>query len=87
MALAPLSGAPKPLNSGLLASRSAGTVLTMPGVSGHCETSSLKFSLAMPNLPYEDPEERERSGMGTWFLVFLGAVAFFSVLYFFGTRW
>lgn len=41
----------------------------------------------MPNLPYEDPEERERTGMGTWFLVFLGAVAFFGVLYFFGTRW
>ena len=41
----------------------------------------------MPNLPYEDPEERERTGMGTWSLVFLGVVAFLGVFYFFGTRW
>lgn len=41
----------------------------------------------MPNLPYEDPEDKERSGLGTWILVFLGAATFLGVFYFFATRW
>ncbi len=41
----------------------------------------------MPNLPYEDPEDKELTGMGAWFLMFLCAVAFFGVFYFFATRW
>ena len=41
----------------------------------------------MPNVPFEDPDDRERTGLGTWLLVFLGAIAFIGVFIFFATRW
>ncbi|MEN9574453.1 MAG: hypothetical protein RL514_2308 [Verrucomicrobiota bacterium] len=41
----------------------------------------------MPNVPFEDPNDQERTGMGAWFLIFLGAVAFIGVFIFFATRW
>lgn len=46
-----------------------------------------KQKSTMPNVPFEDPNEKERSGLGTWFLVFLGALAFFGVFLFFALRW
>lgn len=41
----------------------------------------------MPNLPFEEPDDKERTGMGAWALAALGAVAFIGVLLFFATRW
>ena len=41
----------------------------------------------MPNVPFEDPDNQERSGMGTWILIFLGVATFIGVFVFFATRW
>ncbi len=41
----------------------------------------------MPNLPFEEPEGKERTGGGTWVLVALGALAFIGIFIFFATRW
>jgi hypothetical protein len=41
----------------------------------------------MPNVPFEDPDDKERTGLGTWVLVFLGTAAFIGVFIFFATRW
>jgi hypothetical protein len=41
----------------------------------------------MPNLPFEDPELKDRSGGWAWVLVFIGAIAFIGIFIFFATRW
>jgi|GEM_PF-1219714 len=41
----------------------------------------------MPNLPFEEPELKERSGGWTWVLVIIGAAAVIGVFIFFATRW
>lgn len=41
----------------------------------------------MPNLPFEEPGDKNGTGLGTWFLVALGVAAFIAVFIFFATRW
>ena len=41
----------------------------------------------MPNLPYEEPESKERSGGMAWVLVALGVIGLLGVFIFFATRW
>lgn len=41
----------------------------------------------MPNLPFEEPGDKDRTGLGTWLLIALGVAAFIGVFIFFATRW
>ena len=48
---------------------------------------SAESKIRMPNLPFEEPELKDRTGGWTWVLVAIGAAAFIGVFIFFGTRW
>lgn len=41
----------------------------------------------MPNLPFEEPEEKDRTGGWTWVAVIIGVAALIGVFIFFATRW